>query len=100
LDGFFIFILKSLICFNDFAVKRRRKDLSTMRMGAVAAIWWLTVVAAASRLSFLHASSPSSTTVPAFLWSPHHPRHQYASTVPYLCLLLFIFQFKPITCFS
>ncbi|KAL9407461.1 hypothetical protein Peur_004433 [Populus x canadensis] len=54
-----------------------------MRMGAVAAIWWLTVVAAASRLSFLHASSPSSTTVPAFLWSPHHPHHQMSEVVNY-----------------
>ncbi|KAJ6713540.1 2-C-METHYL-D-ERYTHRITOL 4-PHOSPHATE CYTIDYLYLTRANSFERASE [Salix purpurea] len=53
-----------------------------MRMRA-AAIWWLTVVAAASRLSFLHASSPPSTTVPAFLWSPHHPRHQMTEVVNY-----------------
>ncbi|KAB5572814.1 hypothetical protein DKX38_000008 [Salix brachista] len=59
-----------------------RKDLSTMRMRA-AAIWWLTVVAAASRLSFLHASSPPSTTVPAFLWSPHHPHHQMTEVVNY-----------------
>ncbi|KAF9688561.1 hypothetical protein SADUNF_Sadunf01G0001200 [Salix dunnii] len=60
-----------------------RKDFSSMRMSAVAAIWWLTLVAAASRLSFLHASSPPSTTVPAFLWSPHHPHHQMTEAVNY-----------------
>ncbi|KAJ6338673.1 hypothetical protein OIU76_008190 [Salix suchowensis] len=54
-----------------------------MRMRGVAAILWLTVVAAASRLSFLHASSPPSTTVPAFLWSPHHPHHQMSEVVNY-----------------
>ncbi|KAB5569577.1 hypothetical protein DKX38_003370 [Salix brachista] len=58
-------------------------DLSTMRMRGVAAILWLTVVAAASCLSFLHASSPPSTTVPAFLWSPHHPHHQMTEVVNY-----------------
>ncbi|KAG5251999.1 transmembrane protein [Salix suchowensis] len=62
---------------------KRRMDLSTMRMRGVAAILWLTVVAAASRLSFLHASSPPSTTVPAFLWSPHHPHHQMTEVVNY-----------------
>ncbi|KAJ6710688.1 2-C-METHYL-D-ERYTHRITOL 4-PHOSPHATE CYTIDYLYLTRANSFERASE [Salix koriyanagi] len=54
-----------------------------MRMRGVAAILWLTVVAAVSRLSFLHASSPPSTTVPAFLWSPHHPHHQMSEVVNY-----------------
>ncbi|CAK7339058.1 unnamed protein product [Dovyalis caffra] len=52
-----------------------------MRMGSVAAMWWLTVVAAASRLSFLQASSSPSTTVPAFLWSPH--LHQMSEAVNY-----------------
>jgi len=57
-------------------------------MVTVAAIWWLTVVGAASRLSFLQTSSSPSTTVPAFLWSPH--RHQNLS----LSLSLSIFQSK------